>query len=116
MAATQLKTSEASDATQTGLNLPSIPDDPQAFRPEQNLAQRSQGEADAADSEDSETAVSTAGNHKAWVPVSAGFDSPMPGQWQQSVADALNFLQLGWKATAYNIFQGKTPRELNHFA
>merc|ERR1719410_2412540 len=52
----------------------------------------------------------------AWVPESAGFDKPMAGQWQQSVADALNFLQLGWSAAKYEIFQGKTPRELNKFA
>jgi len=52
----------------------------------------------------------------AWVPESAGFDKPMAGQWQQSVADALNFLQLGWTAARYELFQGKTPRELNKLA
>jgi len=54
---------------------------------------------------------------KPWVPSSAGFDKPMVDQWQQSVADALNFLQLGWSASSYkDKFQGKTPRELNRFA
>eukprot|EP00429_Kryptoperidinium_foliaceum_P054682 CAMPEP_0176085440 /NCGR_PEP_ID=MMETSP0120_2-20121206/42761_1 /TAXON_ID=160619 /ORGANISM="Kryptoperidinium foliaceum, Strain CCMP 1326" /LENGTH=600 /DNA_ID=CAMNT_0017419255 /DNA_START=24 /DNA_END=1825 /DNA_ORIENTATION=+ len=53
---------------------------------------------------------------KPWVPSSAGFDHPMVGSWQQSVADALNFLQLGWSAIAYRKFEGKTPRELNRFA
>merc|ERR1740129_2585091 len=40
----------------------------------------------------------------------------MGHHWQQSVAEALNFLQLGWRATAYDLFRGKTPRELNRFA
>merc|ERR1719468_1060102 len=51
-----------------------------------------------------------------WVPHSAGFDKPMPSEWQQSVADPLNFLQLGWTATKYEIFDGKTPRQLNKLA
>eukprot|EP00419_Tripos_fusus_P007546 CAMPEP_0172688032 /NCGR_PEP_ID=MMETSP1074-20121228/22121_1 /TAXON_ID=2916 /ORGANISM="Ceratium fusus, Strain PA161109" /LENGTH=478 /DNA_ID=CAMNT_0013507595 /DNA_START=413 /DNA_END=1849 /DNA_ORIENTATION=+ len=51
-----------------------------------------------------------------WVPGSAGFDKPMPGQWQQSVAEALNFLQLGWTAERYEMFDGKTPRQLNKLA
>jgi len=55
-------------------------------------------------------------DYHAWVPESAGYDNPMPSAWQETVAEALNFLQLGWKATAYQIFQGKTPRELNKFA
>jgi len=50
------------------------------------------------------------------VPKSAGYDNPMPSNWQHSVAQALNFLQLGWTASAYAIFEGKTPRELNRFA
>jgi len=54
--------------------------------------------------------------YKPWVPASAGFDHPMQGDWQQSVADALNFLQLGWSAAAYSKFEGKTPRELNRLA
>jgi len=54
--------------------------------------------------------------YKAWVPNSAGFDKPMEGPWQQSVAAALNFLQLGWTAHAYDKFQGKTPHELNTYA
>mmetsp|Transcript_72708 Transcript_72708/g.204147 ORF Transcript_72708/g.204147 Transcript_72708/m.204147 type:complete len:637 (+) Transcript_72708:131-2041(+) len=51
-----------------------------------------------------------------WVPNSEGFDHPIQGEWQQSVADALNFLQLGWTASAYPKFRGKTPRELNRLA
>jgi len=47
---------------------------------------------------------------------SAGYDRPMDTKWQESVADALNFLQLGWKATVYHAFKGKTVRELNRFA
>jgi len=53
---------------------------------------------------------------KPWVPSSAGFDHPMKGDWQQSVASAINFLQLGWTANAYDQFQGKTPREMNRYA
>lgn len=55
-------------------------------------------------------------DYKPWVPSSAGFDKPMQENWQQSVTDALNFLQLGWTASAYEQFKGKTPRELNRFA
>jgi len=54
--------------------------------------------------------------YKPWVPNSAGFDKPMQGNWQESVAEALNFLQLGWSAHAYTQFQGKTPRQLNRYA
>lgn len=54
--------------------------------------------------------------HPAWVPESAGYDQPMQDGWQQNVADALNFLQLGWKAESYDKFTGKTPRELNKLA
>jgi len=54
--------------------------------------------------------------YKPWVPKSAGFDKPMPSEWQESVADALNFLQLGWTAGTYNMFRGKTPRQLNTMA
>jgi cathepsin C len=54
--------------------------------------------------------------YKAWVPSSAGFDKPMEGEWQQTVATALNFLQLGWTASAYDKFEGKSPRELNRYA
>lgn len=50
------------------------------------------------------------------VPTGAGFDKPIKEHWQKSVAQALNFLQLGWKAVAYDLFEGKTPRELNRFA
>jgi len=55
-------------------------------------------------------------SYQPWVPKSAGYDNPMPPQWQESVAEAINFLQLGWKATVHRIFQGKTPRELNRYA
>jgi len=51
-----------------------------------------------------------------WVPRSAGYDKPMQHRWQQAVAEALNFMQLGWTATAHSMFVGKTPRELNRFA
>lgn len=54
-------------------------------------------------------------SYKPFVP-SAGYDKPMDTKWQQSVADALNFLQLGWTATVYHLFQNKTARELNRFA
>jgi cathepsin C len=55
--------------------------------------------------------------YKPWVPPSsAGYDKPMQGNWQESVATALNFLQLGWTASAYDKFEGKTPRQLNRFA
>jgi len=53
--------------------------------------------------------------YKPWVPTE-GFDKPMASAWQQSVAEALNFLQLGWKATVYQMFLGKTPRQLNKLA
>jgi cathepsin C len=53
---------------------------------------------------------------KALASASAGFDKPMEPTWQQSVAIALNFLQMGWTAQAYDQFQGKTPRELNRYA
>jgi len=53
--------------------------------------------------------------YKPWVP-SEGFDKPMASAWQQSVAEALNFLQLGWHATVYDMFLGKTPRQLNKLA
>jgi len=55
--------------------------------------------------------------YKPWVPKTAGFDKPMKGEFQDSVAQALNFLQLGWTASSYkSLFSGKTPRELNRFA
>jgi cathepsin C len=59
---------------------------------------------------------STPTEYKPWVPSSAGFDKPMEGEFQKSVATAINFLQLGWTAHAYEKFQGKTPRELNRYA
>jgi len=54
--------------------------------------------------------------YKPWVPSSAGFDKPIETNWQHSIATALNFMQLGWTATAYDQFRGKTHRELNRFA
>jgi cathepsin C len=54
--------------------------------------------------------------YQPWVPKSEGYDKPMKVNWQQSVADALNFLQLGWTASAYDQFMGKTPRQLNRLA
>jgi cathepsin C len=60
--------------------------------------------------------LDTPADYKPWVPGSAGYDKPMAGSFQQSVAEALNFLQLGWTAQAYDQFHGKTPRELNKLA
>jgi cathepsin C len=54
--------------------------------------------------------------YQPWIPKSAGYDKPMPGNWQEGVASALNFLQLGWTASAYDQFMGKTPRQLNKLA
>jgi cathepsin C len=54
--------------------------------------------------------------YKPWVPSSAGFEKPMEGAWQQSVASALNFLQLGWTASAYKKFNGRSPKEMNRYA
>jgi len=54
--------------------------------------------------------------YKPWVPNSAGYDKPMQGTFQQNVASALNFLQLGWTARVYDQFAGKTPRQLNRLA
>lgn len=70
----------------------------------------------AQQSSDDEPSLETPADYEPWVPKSAGFDRPMEGNWQQSVASALNFLQLGWTATVYDKFQGKTPRELNRYA
>lgn len=65
---------------------------------------------------ESQDILVTPPDYEPWVPKSAGYDQPMEGTWQKSVAVALNFLQLGWTASAYDQFQGKTPRELNSFA
>eukprot|EP00929_Paragymnodinium_shiwhaense_P094544 TRINITY_DN5514_c0_g1_i1.p1 TRINITY_DN5514_c0_g1~~TRINITY_DN5514_c0_g1_i1.p1 ORF type:complete len:602 (+),score=161.76 TRINITY_DN5514_c0_g1_i1:117-1808(+) len=55
--------------------------------------------------------------YKAFVPGSAGYSQPMKSDFQRSVASALNFLQLGWTASAYELkFAGKSPQELNRFA
>jgi cathepsin C len=84
------------------------------------------GQEDDDESSGSAVQVSEIGQHDhskdgsdsatTWAPKSAGFDEPMQRQWQQSVADALSCLQLGWTAAKYEIFQGKTPRDLNKFA
>jgi len=66
--------------------------------------------------EDTDDLFATPPEYKPWVPSSAGFDKPMEGNWQQSVATALNFLQLGWTAHAYTRFTGKSPHELNRYA
>jgi len=60
--------------------------------------------------------LATTEEYKPWVPKSAGFDKPMQDGFQESVATALNFLQLGWTAKAYGQFQGKSPRQLNKYA
>jgi cathepsin C len=59
---------------------------------------------------------STPPEYKPWIPSSAGFDKPMEGEFQETVAKAINFLQLGWQAHTYSQFKGKTPRELNKYA
>jgi len=64
----------------------------------------------------SQDILATPAEYQPWVPSSAGFDKPMEGNFQQSVASALNFLQLGWTAHAYDQFHGKTPRALNRYA
>eukprot|EP00927_Polykrikos_kofoidii_P083861 TRINITY_DN8699_c0_g1_i2.p1 TRINITY_DN8699_c0_g1~~TRINITY_DN8699_c0_g1_i2.p1 ORF type:complete len:601 (-),score=91.27 TRINITY_DN8699_c0_g1_i2:97-1899(-) len=52
-----------------------------------------------------------------WVPASEGYDKPMRARFRQSVAEALNFLELGWTASAYHAkFEGKSPRQLNRLA
>jgi len=66
--------------------------------------------------EDTDDLFATPPEYKPWVPSSAGFDKPMEGNWQQSVAKALNFLQLGWTAHAYQRFTGKSPHQLNRYA
>jgi len=63
-----------------------------------------------------EDILATPPEYKPWVPNSKGFDKPMEGDWQQKLATALNFLQLGWTASAYDKYRGKTPRELNRGA
>jgi len=40
----------------------------------------------------------------------------MPSNFPESVANSLNFLQLGWVASAYEQFSGKSPRQLNKLA
>ena len=40
--------------------------------------------------------------YQAWVPNGGkGYDQPMDKGWVQNVADALNFMQLGWTAVSY---------------
>jgi len=64
----------------------------------------------------SDDILTTPPEYKPWVPKSPGFDKPIESAWGQSVAKALNFLQLGWTATHYEKFESKTPRELNRYA
>jgi len=47
---------------------------------------------------------------------SNSYDTPMSSDRQQSLVDSLNFLQLGWRASAYPQFERKTPRQLNRLA
>jgi len=74
------------------------------------------GPSDQSDDENTDEDDTQAYPPGGWVPASAGYDEPMPHHWQRTVARALNFLQLGWTAVAYDFFQGKTPRQLNRFA
>jgi len=60
--------------------------------------------------------MDTPADYTPWVPKSAGFDQPMESNWQKSVATAINFLQMGWTATVYDQFEGKSPRDLNKYA
>jgi cathepsin C len=55
--------------------------------------------------------------YKPWLPSgSMGYDKPVVPTWAQQLAESLNFLQLGWTASSYQMFHGKTPREMNRFA
>merc|ERR1719226_225178 len=65
---------------------------------------------------DEQKAIGVPAEYTPWVPGSAGYDKPMHSAWQQSVAEALNLMQLGWSAVTYGMFEGKTPRELNRYA
>lgn len=56
------------------------------------------------------------GNVAQLLPGNVGYDKPMVDDSQQNIADALNFLQLGWTASSYDMFAGKTPREMNRYA
>jgi cathepsin C len=87
--------------------------DPMALKPDEAAP----ADVDAQQKEeDTDDLFSTPPEYKPWVPSSAGFDKPMEGNWQQSVAKALNFLQLGWTAHAYQRFTGKSPHQLNRYA
>jgi cathepsin C len=44
---------------------------------------------------------------------SHGYDDPLPEEWHKNVADALNLLQLSWKARAYPHLVNKTARTMN---
>jgi len=60
-------------------------------------------------------------SYKPWVPsddrqAKPAYDQPLTQDWHQSVVDGLNFLQLGWKAVAYKVFNGMTARQMNKFA
>jgi len=94
--------------------------DQMALAPDASSEVQTSAQEDAEDENDHEKAVedmfATPPEYKPWIPSSAGFDKPMAGQWQQSVATALNFLQLGWTAAAHDQFRGRTPREMNKLA
>lgn len=47
---------------------------------------------------------------------SHGYDEPLSEAWHRNVADALNLLQLGWKARVYRHLVNKTARAINKHA
>jgi hypothetical protein len=60
-------------------------------------------------------------SYKPWVPsddkqAKPAYDQPLTSEWHQSVVDGLNFLQLGWKATHYKVFDNMSARQMNKFA
>jgi cathepsin C len=96
-------------------------DDPMALMPDEPSEDTSAVQVSSKAGEDNpeqsaDSAFMSPPEFKPWVPGSAGFDKPMDKSWQQTVVNALNFLQLGWTASAYDQFHGKTPHELNKLA
>jgi cathepsin C len=58
-------------------------------------------------------------SYKPWVPSDdkrPGYDQPLTPEWHQSVVDGLNFLQLGWKAVHYQVYDNMSARQMNKFA
>eukprot|EP00746_Dinoflagellata_sp_MGD_P004611 gnl/MRDRNA2_/MRDRNA2_108927_c0_seq1.p1 gnl/MRDRNA2_/MRDRNA2_108927_c0~~gnl/MRDRNA2_/MRDRNA2_108927_c0_seq1.p1 ORF type:complete len:686 (+),score=131.23 gnl/MRDRNA2_/MRDRNA2_108927_c0_seq1:293-2059(+) len=58
-------------------------------------------------------------SYKPWVPSDdkkPGYDQPLTPEWHQSVVDGLNFLQLGWKAVHYKVYDNMSARQMNKFA